>query len=247
MKAFGQPLSWAVEILILAVVIYQVWKLLQGTRGVQVLTGLLIVLVVLTLFSAVLHLRVVTELIRLFSPSFFVALIVLFQPELRQVLAEVGRRSVTTSGRQLKAEVIEHIVNAAEICQRERIGALISLEREDLYGPARDTGTILDAKLSADLLVTIFYPRTPLHDGGVVIRDNRLVAAAAVFPLSETERLERPLGLRHRAALGLSEMTDAVVIVVSEETGGISIAFEGKLERHLDRDRLRARLTEILV
>ncbi|MGD9897357.1 MAG: diadenylate cyclase CdaA [Candidatus Methylacidiphilaceae bacterium] len=247
MKTLGPSFSWMVEILIIAVVIYQVWKLLQGTRGVQVLTGLLIVLVVLTLFSAVLHLRVVTELIRLFSPSFFVALVVLFQPELRQVLAEVGRRSVTSSGRQQQAEVIEHIVNAAEICQREHIGALISLEREDVYRPARDTGTLLDAKLSADLLVTTFYPRTPLHDGGVVIRDNRLVVAAAVFPLSETERLERPLGLRHRAALGLSEMTDAVVIVVSEETGVISIALEGKLERHFDPDRLRARLTEIVV
>ncbi|KIE58032.1 hypothetical protein A946_08925 [Methylacidiphilum kamchatkense Kam1] len=247
MKLFGFPLSGLLEILIIATAIYQIWKLLQGTRGFQVLTGLIVVLVGLTLFSSVFHLRVLTELLRLFSPSFFVALVVLFQPELRQVFAEVGRRSVVHIGRQQKSEVIEHIVNAAEILQREHIGALIAIEQDDVYLPARDTGTILNAQVSADLLVTIFYPRTPLHDGGVIIRGDQIVVAAAIFPLSQVEQMERLLGLRHRAALGLSEQTDAVVVVISEVTSVISIAYKGKMERHFDPDGLRAKLTQILI
>lgn len=238
--------SWGIEIFVIAIAIYQVWKLFHGTRGARVLTGLIILLITLTLFSQFLHLRVVSEVLSRFSPFFFIAFIILFQQELRQMLAELGTKPVVSATRH-QSEAIEHIVNAAEILQRERLGALIAIEQEDLFAPGRDTGTLLDSKISADLLATIFYPKTPLHDGGVIIRGNEIVAAAAIFPLTKQEQLDRMLGLRHRAALGLSEETDAVVVVVSEETGMISVAYEGKLDRPFDADGLRARLTKILL
>jgi diadenylate cyclase len=202
--------SWTLEILVIAVAIYHVWKLFHGTRGARVLTGLIILLVGLSLFSHFLSLRVVNDMLRQFSPFFFVAFIILFQPELRQMLAELGSKPLVPSTRQ-QSEIIEHIVNAAEILQRERFGALIAIEQEDLFAPARETGTILKATVSADLLATLFYPKTPLHDGGVIIREQHVVVAAAIFPLTKQAQLERTLGLRHRAALGLSEETDAVV------------------------------------
>ncbi|CAF0698758.1 diadenylate cyclase CdaA [Candidatus Methylacidithermus pantelleriae] len=239
-------LSWIVEIVLIATAIYQIWKLLEGTRGARVLTGLATVLVTVTLAAHLFHLRVIMEIIRLFSPSFFLAVIVLFQPELRQILAELGTRPRVGAARP-REELIEEMVTAVESLQRERFGALMAIEREDYYLPGRETGTLLHAKLSADLLVTIFYPRTPLHDGGVIIRGDEIVAAAAIFPLTQREQLERRLGLRHRAAIGLSEETDAVVVVLSEETGIISIACKGVLERPYDPDGLRTRLTELLL
>jgi len=143
--------------------------------------------------------------------------------------------------------VIEHIVNAIEVLQRERFGALIAIERDDVFTPGRDTGTEIHARVSADLLATIFYPKTPLHDGGVIIRGEEVEVAAAIFPLTQKENLDRVLGLRHRAALGLSEETDAVVVVLSEETGTIALANGGNLIRPLDPDQLRAQLIKILL
>ena len=238
--------SWIIEILVIAVAIYQIWKLFHGTRGARVLSGLVILLITLTLSSQFLHLRVVSQILNQFYPFLFIAMVVLFQPELRQILAELGSKPIVTSSRH-QSEVIEHIVNTVQILQRERLGALVAIEQEDLFAPARETGTVIHAELTADLLATIFYPKTPLHDGGVIIRGNQIVVAAAIFPLTNQEQLDRMLGLRHRAALGLSEETDAVIVVVSEETGTVSIAFEGKLERPFDIDGLRARLTEILL
>jgi diadenylate cyclase len=238
--------SWIIEILVIAVAIYQIWKLFHGTRGARVLSGLVILLITLTLSSQFLHLRVVTQILNQFYPFFFIALIVLFQPELRQMLAELGSKPIITTTRH-QSEVIEHIVNAVEILQRERLGALIAIEQEDVFAPARDTGTVMHAELTADLLATIFYPKAPLHDGGVIIRGNQIVVGAAIFPLTSQDQLDRMLGLRHRAALGLSEETDAVIVVVSEETSTISIAYDGHLERPFDIDGLRARLTEILL
>ncbi len=238
--------TWLVEILIIATALYHVWKLFHGTRGARVLTGLAILLATLVFVSHFLQLKVVNYLLGFIWPFFFVNILILFQPELRQILAELGTKPMTSGSRQ-QTEVIEHIVNAVEALQRERFGALISVERDDVFAPGRETGTEIHARVSADLLATLFYPKTPLHDGGVIIRGDEVVAAAAIFPLTHKEHLDRVLGLRHRAALGLSEETDAVVVVLSEETGTIALAYGGKLLRPLDPDSLRAELTRILL
>jgi diadenylate cyclase len=235
-----------VEIALLTVAVYFAWKLFRGTRGAKVMTGLAILVVALWFLSEALKLRVLSSVLSSFSAFFFVALIVLFQPELRRLLAELGSQHLFATQR-LQAETIEAVVSALETLQRERMGALIAFEQDMVYHPARETGTELDAQLSEELLVTLFFPRTPLHDGGVIIRKDRVVLAAAIFPLSQAEGLHRTLGLRHRAAMGLSEETDAIVVVLSEETGTISLAAGGKLDRPLTIDQLRAHLTDLLI
>jgi diadenylate cyclase len=234
-----------VEIFILAAGIYWLWKFFRGTRGARVLAGFAFVLAALSLGAKILGLTVITALLSI-SPAFlFFALVVIFQPELRRVFAEVGSRPLLGSHRQ-QTEVIEVVINALEQLQQDGYGALIAFEREITYLPARENGTILDAKVSDDLLTTIFFPKTPLHDGGIVICGDRVAVAAAIFPLTQTEGLQRQLGLRHRAALGLSDETDAVVVVLSEETGIISLAVNGELRRPLSVDELRSQLVAIL-
>ncbi len=240
------PWPWAIEIAIISIGLYFIWKLFHGTRGARVLTGLVILLVTLTLVSHFLRLSVVDAILEQCYPSLLLGIVILFQPELRQMLSELGGKPVFRSSHQ-QSEVIEHIVNAIEILQRERYGALIAIEQQDVFNPGRDTGTQLNAEVSADLLATIFFPKTPLHDGGVIIRGNKIATAAAIFPLTHREQLDRALGLRHRAALGLSEETDAVIVVLSEETGTIALARSGHLLRPLDPDGLRTRLSEILL
>jgi len=235
-----------VEILILSAGIYYTWKLFRGTRGARVLAGFAVILATLSLLAVALKLRVIMELIG-FSPALLItALVIIFQPELRRIFAEVGSRPLLGGHRQ-QTEVIEQVIRTLEQLQQDGYGALIAFEREINYEPARETGTILDAKVTEDLLATIFFPKTPLHDGGVVICGDRIAVAAAIFPLTQTEGLQRNLGLRHRAALGLSDETDAAVVVLSEETGIISLAFNGELRRPLTTDELRSALIAILL
>jgi diadenylate cyclase len=234
-----------IEVLILAAGIYWIWKFFRGTRGARVLAGFAFTLAALSLGAKILGLTVIEELLRI-SPAFlFFALVVIFQPELRRFFAEVGSRPLLGSHRQ-QTEVIEVVINALEQMQQDGHGALIAFEREITYGPARENGTILDAKVSDDLLTTIFFPKTPLHDGGIIIVQDRVAVAAAIFPLTQAEGLQRTLGLRHRAALGLSDETDAAVVVLSEETGIISLAINGELRRPLTTDELRSQLVAIL-
>jgi len=235
-----------VEIFILATGIYSIWKLFRGTRGARVLAGFGVILATMSLLAVVLHLTVIEKLLS-FSPAFLItALVIIFQPELRRILAEVGSRPLL-GGHRAQTEVIELVIRTLEQMQQDGHGALIAFEREITYEPARETGTILDAKVSDDLLATIFFPKTPLHDGGVIIAGDRIAVAAAIFPLTQAEGLQRNLGLRHRAALGLSDETDAAVVVLSEETGIISLAFGGELCRPLTTDELRSKLIAILV
>lgn len=241
----GTHWRWAVEIAILTCSLYYCWKLFRGTGGARVLAGLAIIMAGVTLVSVLLQLNVIMEILRSFSTFFLLGLLVIFQPELRRILAEVGSRHLVSTTHQ-QTEVIESVVGAIEYLQSQRFGALIAFEREVNYEPGHITGTRIDSEVSTDLLATIFYPKTPLHDGGVMIQRNRLITAAAIFPLTQAEGLQRTLGLRHRAALGLSEETDAVVVVLSEETGTISVAHGGELIRPLSVDQLRARLTELL-
>lgn len=245
MREFLHDWSWIFEIAILTVVLYQFWKLFRGTSGARVMTGLVIVTLGLSLLAVILNLTFITAILRYFAGFFALGMVIIFQPELRRFLAEIGTRQFTgTKHRQ--TEVIEAVVNALEALQQEKLGALIAFERDVVFVQARETGTPMDAHVTADLIETIFYPRTPLHDGGLLISGSRIVAAAAIFPVTEMQGLHRTLGLRHRAAIGLAESTDAIVVVLSEETGIISLAHHQSLERPLSLDQLRARLTELL-
>ncbi|PTX99426.1 TIGR00159 family protein [Verrucomicrobia bacterium LW23] len=237
---------WLAEVGIIAACFYLGWQLIRGTPGARVLAGLVIVMVTITLVATLLKLEVVTDMLRSGTAFFLVALVVLFQPELRRFLANLGSRHVLGMSQQ-RSQVIEEVVGAIEALQSQRYGALIAFERDDVYQPARETGTELQAVVTQDLLTTIFFPRTPLHDGGVVIVNDMIVTAAAVFPVTQRENIERTLGLRHRAAMGLCDETDAVVVVLSEETGMIALAHGEHLERALTLDQLRARLTALLI
>jgi diadenylate cyclase len=235
-----------VEISILTAGLYYMWKLFRGTRGARVLAGFGVVLASASLLAVFLNLTVILKLLS-FSPAFLItALVIIFQPELRRFFAEVGSRQLLGAHRQ-QTEVIEIVIRTLEHMQQDGHGALIAFERDITYDPARETGTVIDAKVSDDLLETIFFPKTPLHDGGVIIVQDRIAVAAAIFPLTQTEGLQRNLGLRHRAALGLSDETDAVVVVLSEETGIISLAFGSELRRPLTTDELRSQLIAILL
>jgi diadenylate cyclase len=235
-----------IEISILSAGIYYMWKLFRGTRGARVLAGFGVILATMSLLAVVLQLTVIEKLLS-FSPAFLItALVIIFQPELRRIFAEVGSRPLLGGHRQ-QTEVIEIVIRTLEQMQQDGHGALIAFERKITFEPARETGTVLDAKVSDDLLATIFFPKTPLHDGGVIIVDDRIAVAAAIFPLTQAEGLQRNLGLRHRAALGLSDETDAAVVVLSEETGIISLAIGGELRRPLTTDELRSQLIAILL
>jgi diadenylate cyclase len=234
-----------IEVLILSVGIYWLWKLFRGTRGARVLAGFGFLLAILSLIAYALKLTVITRLLGISPTILLTSLVIIFQPELRRIFAEVGSRPLFSPHRQ-QAEVIEAVINGLEQLQLAGHGALIAFEREITYEPARETGTMLDAQVSDDLLATIFFPKTPLHDGGVIIVQDRIALAAGIFPLTQSEGLQRTLGLRHRAALGLSEETDAAIVVLSEETGIISLAHNGELRRPLTTDELRTQLIAIL-
>jgi diadenylate cyclase len=238
-------LNWVLVVLdvsLLSFLIYRLLLLVRGTRAAQMLVGLLI-LAVLSITADWLELGGLNWLISNLKTVWVIAFLILFQPELRRGLAQIGQSRLfapLTSGTRFA--VLGEIVKAAEEMAEKNIGALIVLEREDGLRSYVDTGTRLDATVTSELLLTVFTPRTTLHDGAVIMRGDRVVAAGCILPLSQ-RRLSQSLGTRHRAALGLAEETDAVVVVVSEETGAISIAADGKLLRRLDEGALRSELS----
>jgi len=239
-----------VDIALVAVTIYYVLRLLRGTRAVQLLKGLLI-LGVLILFTGSLSLSTFNWMLKQALLPGVIALIILFQPELRLALEQIGRGHILGAGltslrREQITRLVDELVLSARQLSRERFGGLVVLEREVGLNDVVETGRRLEALASADLLRTIFYPGTPLHDLATVIRGDRLVAAGCLLPLTERRDVRGLLGTRHRAALGLSETTDAVVIVISEETGAISLAVDGLLYSNLTPDMLRQRLLGIL-
>ena len=227
------------EIVIVAYVTYRVLLLFHGTRAVQMAAGIVL------LFAAyaaawVLRLGMITYLLGLLFTYGAFALVVVFQPELRAALAHLGRSRLTRVFQQLDNDVIaDALVDAVDRLSRARIGAIIALERSVPLGDIVATGSAMQAKVSADLLLTIFTPYSPLRDGAVVIRGDTIVGAGTILPLTQSDLADRTLGTRHRAALGLSEDTDAVVIVVSEETGAISVAMRGALRREVEAGQLR--------
>jgi len=230
------------EILILWYVIYMMLLFVKGTRSEQLLKGLLIIAIIF-LVTQQLGLEAITWALSRLVPISIIALVVIFHPELRRGLAQLGQFGIY----QENLEVVDEIAAAAGNLSRKKIGALIVIEKEVGLKSYVENGTPLDAKVTADLINSIFMPQSPLHDGAIIIRHGRLVAAACVLPLPEEKKtLPRSLGMRHRAAIGVTEETDAVCVVVSEETGIISIASGGNLVRDLEPGSLLTNLRSLL-
>jgi len=241
-------LSWrdVLDILIVAFIIYQLLQFIRGTHAVQMALGGL-VLVFLYWVSKWADLETVNWLLRTFTPYIVFGIIVVFQSEIRKVLAHLGRTPLFGAFTPQKTEeAIDEIVLATTTLASQRIGAIVVLEREIGLRSYIETGIGLDALVTYDLLISIFNPGTPLHDGAVIVQGNRLAAAACFLPLTVNPELSRTLGSRHRAAIGLTEDTDAVAIVVSEETGVISFVSGGQIRRELDGGSLKRALLEAL-
>ena len=238
-----------VDIIIVSVLIYEILMLTRQTRGGAVLKGVVFVLLA-TMVSNLLGLTALKWALGTLVTNGVLVLIVLFQPELRTALEQVGRGTLFHSGHDRDARgererIISEIVQCAQDLSRRRVGALIVFERNTGLKDIIETGTTVDARISAPLLENIFEPNTPLHDGAVIIRGTRVMAAACILNLTENRSVSRDLGTRHRAGLGVSETTDALVLIVSEETGIISIAQGGKLTRHMNETDLRAELGNV--
>lgn len=234
-----------VEILVLACGFYVLLFFFRETRSIKVFLGLLVVLMILIVVTRIFHIYALNWLLRRLSVYLAMALLIIFQPEIRRALAEIGRQPFLAAPVESR-DYVDSIIEAVMLLAERRIGALIAIERTETTKAIQDTGVKLDARVNADLLATLFFPHTPLHDGGVIISGNRIVAAGCLFPLCQQPELSRGLGTRHRAAMGLTEETDAIAIVVSEETGNISISTRGRISRDFDEDRLRRFLSNVL-
>ena len=236
----------AVEILILAVGIYYVLTFVRGTRGASIVTGFLVVLLSLAFIIKFFDLIVLRALLGAFTAFSAIAIMVLFQPELRRMLAQVGTLKLFNTAREQR-EIIEVIIQTVERLADVRIGALIAIEQSIQLGDSVESGVPVDCTATPEMLETIFFPNNAIHDGGVIIKGDRIAYAACIFPLTRRPDLNKSLGTRHRAAIGLSEETDALIVVVSEETGQVSYAYKGQLVRGLTLEELRAFLSSVLI
>ena len=234
------------EIVILTVGIYYAFRFVRGTRGAPVVTGFLVVLLTLVLASYLLKLKVLQYFLGGFSAFFALAVLVIFQPELRRMLAELGNLPLFATANEQR-ENIEVIIQTVERLAEVRIGALIAIEQSIELQTAVESGIPVGCEATPEMLETIFFPNNAIHDGGVILKGDRIAFAACIFPLTQRQDLNKSLGTRHRAAIGLSEETDAVVVAVSEETGAISYAYKGQFVRGITLEELRAFLTSVLV
>ena len=234
-----------IEILLLATCIYQIYRAFRATRGAQILVGLGTIVVVLTLISVLLKFEVMQWIITESAKLLAFALIVIFQPELRTGLARLGSNRLFSFYGRRRLDFLERFADSVINLSKKRVGALFAIQRDVSLKEQLDTGVALDARFTPELAMAVFFPKAPLHDGGMIIADDRVAGAACVFPVTEREMQDRSTGLRHRAALGLSERTDAICVVVSEETGGISICENGVLQRNLTEKQFREKIATI--
>lgn len=234
------------QILILTVGIYYVLRFIRGTRGAPVVTGFLVLLLTFAMVTYLLDLAVLQWLLGAFFAFFTVAVVVIFQPELRRMLAELGNLPLFATAHEQR-ENIEVIVQTAERLSDVRIGALMAIEQSIHLQEAVESGIVVDCEATPEMLETIFFPNNAVHDGGVIIKGDRIAYAACIFPLTQRQDLSTSLGTRHRAAIGLSEETDAAIVVISEETGAVSYAYKGHLTRGVTMEELRAFLTSVFV
>jgi diadenylate cyclase len=247
---FLEYVTKVIDILLVTFVIYKLIMIIRGTKAVQLLKGIIVILFVwfVSNFFGLLTLKWLMDLAITWG---ILAIIIIFQPELRRALEQLGRGSFfsRTSVQEEEENVrsLEAIIKATTYMAKRRIGALITIERETGLTEYIETGIPLKATLTEELLINIFIPNTPLHDGAVILKKNNIEAAACYLPLSESPFISKELGTRHRAALGISEVTDSITIIVSEETGHISLAKNGELVRGIDEEKLRVILTKELM
>ena len=233
------------DIAVVAFVFYRLMLLIRGTRAVQILTGLAVVLLAFYLAQAF-GLLTLQWMLSNFLSSIILVIVVIFQTDIRRALAQVARNPfLFGTDAEGDERVLDEVVKAAAAMAAERVGGLIAIERKTGLQDYVDVGTTVDAKVSKELILSIFWPNSPLHDGAIIIQKGRVSAAGCYFPLTTSPSVQRELGTRHRAALGLTEETDAVVIALSEETGGISLAAGGRIVRGLDAVSLKKSLYEI--
>jgi diadenylate cyclase len=233
------------DILGASLFVYGVLYFLRITKGIQILKGL-VLLALIWAVASLLDLRTVSTIFeKLWTVGLF-SLVVIFQPEIRKALSRLGQATKLTSFKPLEERVVERIVRACAFMSERQIGALIVIERNQDLEPLLEGCVTIDAVVSVELLITLFDPLTPLHDGAVVIRGDRIAYASCVLPLSKSSEIPRKYGTRHRAGLGISEESDAIAVIVSEETGEISVALGGKLHRNLDRELLKSLLLKEL-
>lgn len=233
-----------IDVVIITVIIYQVLKFFRNTKAIHVLKGLAILLVALALASWI-GLPTTTWLLSSLFTSGILIIAVIFQPELRRALENLGRNKLF--GEEASTNIEDTVLNVTKVCENlshRKVGALIVFEKNSRLNDFASTGTRINADVSAGLIENIFEPNTPLHDGALIISGNKIIAAGCFLPLSENNTIEKTLGTRHRAALGISEQTDSLTIVVSEETGVISIASNGELTRYFDINALSQTLTD---
>ncbi|KAA9296926.1 diadenylate cyclase CdaA [Aerococcus tenax] len=244
--------SWShafdlIDILIVWLIIYQLLKLIRGTRAVNIFNGIIIFLL-FKMVSTVFQLETIDWIMNSIIQWSVIGIIIIFQPEIRNGLDHLGQslrmRNLRNTQNDPVEQMIEEIIRACQYMAKRRIGALISIEDTQSLTEYANTGIKLDADITEQLLINIFIPNTPLHDGSVVIQDMKISSAASFLPLSENPEIPKELGTRHRAAVGLSEVTDAVVVVVSEETGDISLTYKGKVMRDLSEEEIRETLRQ---
>jgi diadenylate cyclase len=235
------------DVLAVALILYQLLRLVKGTQATQLIVGL-VLLGIIGLIATQLHLILLGWLFQNAAPIAVLAIVVLFQPELRRALDQVGRlghlgRPLSRFNPQLFNRSIAEAIRAVDRLAQRRVGALVAFEREVGLEDYASTGVRINGELSAEFLQSIFFPNSPLHDGAVIVRGNTILAAGCLLPLADEAQVRERLGTRHRAAIGLSLASDALVLVVSEETGGISVVENGRIIRNLDGDALRRKLT----
>lgn len=235
-----------VEIVCLAVLFYSVLLFFRGTRAASTLAGFSLVFVVMIVVTRIFHLDALHWMLQRFSVYLAVAILIIFQPEIRRALAELGKRYLPGGGSS-DINLADHVLKAASLLSKRKIGALIAIERDIGTRAIQETGVKINSAVTPELLASIFFPYTPLHDGGVIIREDMIVAARCIFPLSQRVEFSGSLGTRHRAALGLTEETDALVVVISEETGKVSCAHKGRLFHDMDEEKLRRFLSNVLL
>lgn len=256
MKTFG--VADVLDVAVVSFIIYSLIKLVRETRAEQLVKGILI-LVLAYVLSSQLNLKMLSTLLNNFFQFGVLALLVVFQPELRSALEQIGRSKIgnywsfSSPGKegkehiQLQKKAVSVVAEAAALFQKDKVGALIVFERKTKLGDIIDTGTLINAEPSVALLGNIFYNKAPLHDGAMIMKNGLVCAAGCILPLTKNENISIDLGTRHRAAMGMSENSDAVIVVVSEETGGISVAMSGVLRRNYTRQSLKTELEELLL
>lgn len=247
---YGNLLRYVIDILLVTYIIYKLLMLIRGTRAVQLLKGILVI-VITWLLSSYFELTTLHFLMSQAVTFGVLALVIIFQPELRRALEQLGRgrffsRSSSIDEEEVARRTVQEIVKSVTYMAKRRIGALIVIERETGLNDYVETGIQINGKVSAELLINIFIPNTPLHDGAVIIRKETILAAGCYLPLTENPFISKELGTRHRAAIGMSELSDGLSIIVSEETGQVSLAMNGEVRRNIQEEQLSEVLLETL-